>query len=73
MSRKQNLDKFQELMFRDLDEITGMTEAERAQLLRYRFAFSILLENPSTQDYCATALYLNLVSVKARLIVIFQI
>lgn len=50
MSRKQNLDKFQELMFRDLDEITGMTEAERAQLLRYRFAFSILLENPSTQD-----------------------
>lgn len=50
MSRKQNLDKFQELMFRDMDEITGMTELERAQLLRYRFAFTFLLESPSAQD-----------------------
>ncbi len=37
-------------MFRDMDEITGMTELERAQLLRYRFAFTQLLEKPSTQD-----------------------
>lgn len=33
-----------------MDEISGMNDLERAQLLRYRFAFTMLLEKPSTQD-----------------------
>lgn len=50
MSRKNNLDKFQELMFRDIDELTTLTPVERDQLIRYRFAFTMLLESPSTAD-----------------------
>ncbi|KAF0200619.1 MAG: hypothetical protein FD170_3368 [Bacteroidetes bacterium] len=50
MSRKKNLDKFQELMFRDMNEITGLTPVEVQQLRRYRFAFTMLLDNPSLPD-----------------------
>jgi len=50
MSRPSKLDKFNELMFSDIGSITDMTETERNQLLRYRFAFTILLENPSYSD-----------------------
>ncbi len=50
MSRKQSLDKMHDLMFQDIDEITGITAAEKSQLLRYRYAFSMLLEKPSLED-----------------------
>lgn len=50
MSRLSKLDKFNDLMFSDISSITDMTEVERNQLLRYRFAFTILLENPSCSD-----------------------
>jgi hypothetical protein len=50
MSRKTNLDKFQELMFRDISEITDLDHVERQQLIRYRFAFTQLLDNPSKED-----------------------
>ena len=50
MSRKANLDKFHDLMFSDIHEIVGLTEIEKHQLLRYRFAFTLLLETPSLED-----------------------
>ncbi len=50
MSRKQNLDKMHDLMFQDIDLIPGITELEKSQLLRYRYAFSMLLEKPSLED-----------------------
>jgi len=50
MSRKNNLDKFQDLMFRDMDELTALTLVERDQLKRYRFAFTFLLDHPSLPD-----------------------
>jgi hypothetical protein len=50
MSRKNNLDKFQEIMFADLKDIDFLSEVERAQVLRYRFAFTESLENPSIAD-----------------------
>ncbi len=50
MSRKTNLDKFQDLMFKDISEITDLTVIERQQLIRYRFAFTQLLDSPSKED-----------------------
>ena len=50
MSRKTNLDKFQAVMFEDMDKIDNLTKPERDQLLRYRYAFSVCLENPSISD-----------------------
>jgi len=49
-SRKVNLDKFHELMFSDIDKLTELNQPEIQQLLRYRFAFTVLLEKPSTSD-----------------------
>ena len=50
MSRKSNLDKFQSVMFDDMSTLDHLTVTERDQVLRYRFAFTILLENPSLSD-----------------------
>lgn len=50
MSRKANLDKFQEMMFRDINEMTSLSTVEVQQLLRYRFTFTMLLETPSLSD-----------------------
>jgi hypothetical protein len=50
MSRTSKLDKFQEVMFRDMDELTGLTSVERDQIRRYRFAFTMLLDSPSMTD-----------------------
>lgn len=37
-------------MFEDISELKDFTATEKAQLKRYRSAFTILLENPSTSD-----------------------
>ena len=50
MSRKTNLDKFQSVMFDDMSTLDHLTVTERDQVLRYRFAFTVLLENPSLSD-----------------------
>lgn len=50
MSRKTNLDKFHDVMFEDIKTIENLTPVEKAQLLRYRFAFTCCLENPSIED-----------------------
>lgn len=51
MSNKiTKFDKFQELMFEDIDKLNHLTPREREQLLRYRFAFTQLLETPSMSD-----------------------
>lgn len=50
MSRKKNLDKFQAVMFDDIATIQDLTEDEKTQLRRYRFAFTQLLDNPAMSD-----------------------
>lgn len=50
MSRKPNLDKFHDVLFKDFDEQEHLTPAEREQMKRYRAAFSQSLENPSISD-----------------------
>ena len=50
MSRKNNLDKFREVMFSDMDETEYLSHAEQKQLLRYRDCFTQSLENPSISD-----------------------
>ena len=50
MSRKPNLDKFHDVLFKDFDEQEHLTLAEQKQLLRFRSAFTLSLENPSIPD-----------------------
>lgn len=50
MARTSNLDKFKKVMFDDITDLTDFTSTEKSQLKRYRSAFTILLENPSTSD-----------------------
>ena len=50
MNRKGNLDKFHELMFNDIDSLTTLSQNDRSQLIRYRYAFTVLLETPSSSD-----------------------
>ena len=50
MSRKANLDKFHDVLFKDFDEQQHLTLIEREQLKRYRAAYSQSLENPSITD-----------------------
>jgi hypothetical protein len=50
MSRKNNLDKFQEVMFADKVDIGYLSPVEQMQVIRYRFAFTQCLENPSILD-----------------------
>jgi hypothetical protein len=45
-----NLDKFHELMFSDLEKLPDLGTVQLQQLLRYRFAFTTLLQSPSTSD-----------------------
>ncbi len=49
MSRKPNLDKFKAVFFDDMDEME-LTPTERDQLIRYRYTFTIQLENPATPE-----------------------
>lgn len=50
MSRKANLDKFHDVLFKDMDEQLCLTMVEREQLKRYRAAYSLSLENSSMLD-----------------------
>jgi hypothetical protein len=50
MSRKTNLDKFNEVLFQDFDEQQHLTLVEQEQLKRYRAAFTLSLEKPSIPD-----------------------
>jgi len=50
MSRKTNLDKFRDTLFSDISESEHLLPVEIDQLKRYRAAFHISLENPSTPD-----------------------
>ncbi|WP_372772112.1 hypothetical protein [Mangrovibacterium sp.] len=52
MSRKNNLDKFRDVLFTDLrdEKMQDLTPVEQEQLKRYRFCFSYSLENPSIPD-----------------------
>jgi hypothetical protein len=50
MARKNNLDKFRDVMYTDVNNLEGFTQAEIEQLLRYRFAFTSCLNNPSVPD-----------------------
>jgi len=50
MSRKPNLDKFHDVLFKDFDEHQHLTLSECVQLKRYRAAYSLSLENPSIPD-----------------------
>jgi len=50
MSRKSNLDKFQEVMFADKVDISHLSPVEQMQVVRYRFAFTQCLETPSLSD-----------------------
>jgi hypothetical protein len=50
MSRKNNLDKFQQVMFADKVDINFLTPVEQMQVIRYRFAFTQCLDNPSIAD-----------------------
>src|SRR5665647_892761 len=50
MSRKANLDKFHDVLFKDFDEQQHLTLVEREQLKRYRAAYAQSLENPSITD-----------------------
>lgn len=50
MSRKNNLDKFQEVMFADKMDISHLSPVEQMQVVRYRFAFTQCLESPSIAD-----------------------
>jgi len=56
MNRKSKLEKYKDYLFEDLDEISvlmkipNLSLAERNLILRFRFAFTRLLETPSLQD-----------------------
>lgn len=52
MSRKNNLDKFRDVLFTDLrdEKMKELTPVEREQLKRYRFCFTESLENPTIPD-----------------------
>ena len=50
MSRKANLDKFHDVLFKDIDEQPCLTIVEIEQLKRYRAAYSQSLDNPSMSD-----------------------
>ena len=50
MGRKNNLDKFHDVLFKDFDEMEHLLPVEQQQLKRYRAAFNLSLENPSTTD-----------------------
>lgn len=50
MSRKANLDKFQEVMFADKADLAHLTPVEQMQVVRYRFAFTVCLDSPSIED-----------------------
>jgi DNA-directed RNA polymerase subunit F len=56
MSRKSKLEKFKDFLFEDIDEIhilmkiPNLSITDRNMILRFRFAFSQLLESPSLQD-----------------------
>jgi hypothetical protein len=50
MARKTNLDKFRDVMFTDISLLTNFTEDELEQLKRYRFAFTLCLDEPSLTD-----------------------
>jgi len=56
MNKKTRLEKFKDYLFEDIDEISvlmkipNLSIAERNLILRFRFAFSRLLESPSLQD-----------------------
>ena len=50
MSRKPNLDKFHDVLFKDFDEHQHLTLPECEQLKRYRAAYAQSLENPSIPD-----------------------
>lgn len=56
MSKKSRLEKYKDYLFEDLDEIAILMKipylsvADRNLILRFRFAFSRLLESPSLQD-----------------------
>jgi len=50
MGRKNNLDKFHDVLFKDFDEMEHLLPVEQQQLKRYRAAFNMSLENPSTTD-----------------------
>ena len=50
MGRKNNLDKFHDVLFKDFDEMEHLLPVEQLQLKRYRAAFNMSLENPSTTD-----------------------
>jgi hypothetical protein len=50
MSRKPNLDKFHDVLFKDFDEQKHLNLSEQKQLMRFRAAFTMSLENPSIPD-----------------------
>jgi len=56
MSKKSLLEKYKDYLFEDIDEIAilmkipNLSITARNMILRFRFAFSRLLENPSLQD-----------------------
>lgn len=50
MSRKTNLDKFNDVLFKDFDEQQHLTLVERDQLKRYRATFTQSLVKPSIPD-----------------------
>lgn len=50
MARKSNLDKFRDVMFTDVATLKNFTPVELEQLKRYRFAFTVCLDNPSIPD-----------------------
>lgn len=47
---KRNLDKFQAIMFDDMASLDHLSQDEKDQLRRFRFAFTKLLDNPSMSD-----------------------
>lgn len=52
MSRKNNLDKFRDVLFTDMrdEKMNKLTPVERDQLKRYRACFTESLENPTIPD-----------------------
>jgi hypothetical protein len=65
MPRKPALDKYHDVLFKDLDEIEHLTPAERKQLTRYRLAFSESLENPTLPDTELRDLLMNSFGISA--------
>jgi hypothetical protein len=50
MPRVSNLDKFKDVMFTDIAQLTDFSQVEIEQLLRYRYAFTECLNNPAIAD-----------------------